>query len=249
MITPVRSAEQLLHELQVHQIELEMQNEELRRSQLALEESRDRYIDLYEFAPIGYLTLDSDGLISGINLTGALLLGEDRKKVLKRHFERFVASPDSDRYHRLLVQVMAHGEHQTCALALQRKDGSIFHAQLDCVRVALADMPLTVRITLTDITERKQAEAEIESLAFYDPLTKLPNRRLLLDRLQQAVVGSARTLLQGAVLFVDLDDFKALNDTEGHDVGDVLLQQTADKLTTCVREGDTVARLGGDELW
>ena len=99
-----------------------------------------------------------------------------------------------------------------------------------------------------DLTERKQAEDEIKQLAFYDPLTQLPNRRLLLDRLHQAMVACVRSKLYGALLFIDLDNFKTLNDTLGHDQGDLLLQEVASRLTTCVRECDTVARLGGDEF-
>lgn len=100
----------------------------------------------------------------------------------------------------------------------------------------------------SDITERKQAEKEIEQLAFYDPLTQLPNRRLLVDRLHQALVSSARNHRKGALLFIDLDNFKILNDTSGHDVGDQLLVEVARRLVACVRDGDTIARLGGDEF-
>ena len=99
-----------------------------------------------------------------------------------------------------------------------------------------------------DITERKRAEDEIRQLAFYDPLTGLPNRRLLLDRLQRALASSARHQNEGALLYIDLDNFKTLNDTLGHDIGDLLLQQVALRLLACVRESDTVARLGGDEF-
>lgn len=99
-----------------------------------------------------------------------------------------------------------------------------------------------------DITERKSAEQQVENLAFYDPLTALPNRRLLLDRLEQGLALSARTQYYGAILFIDLDHFKNLNDTRGHDAGDQLLIQQARRLVRCVREGDTVARLGGDEF-
>ncbi len=99
-----------------------------------------------------------------------------------------------------------------------------------------------------DITERTQAENEIKQLAFYDSLTQLPNRRLLLDRLHQAMVACVRSKLYGALLFIDLDNFKTLNDTLGHDQGDLLLQEVASRLATCVRECDTVARLGGDEF-
>lgn len=99
-----------------------------------------------------------------------------------------------------------------------------------------------------DITERKTAEERIENLAFYDSLTGLPNRRLLLDRLAHVLDAGARHMRLGALLFIDLDNFKTLNDTLGHDKGDLLLQMVAERLTTSVRKGDTLARLGGDEF-
>ena len=105
-----------------------------------------------------------------------------------------------------------------------------------------------VVIVYQDVTQLRQASAEIEQLAFYDPLTGLPNRRLLTDRLQQALLGSARYGRRGSLLFMDLDHFKTLNDTLGHDMGDQLLVQVAQRLRSCVRVMDTVARLGGDEF-
>ncbi|HXP97928.1 MAG TPA: EAL domain-containing protein [Telmatospirillum sp.] len=99
-----------------------------------------------------------------------------------------------------------------------------------------------------DITEHKTAEAEIQQLAFFDPLTKLPNRRLLLERLSRAKAASARNAICGALIFIDIDNFKTLNDTKGHQVGDLLLQDVAKRLNSCVRQGDTVARFGGDEF-
>ncbi|MCT6718987.1 putative bifunctional diguanylate cyclase/phosphodiesterase [Acidovorax sp. K2F] len=131
---------------------------------------------------------------------------------------------------------------------LQRQDGTHFWAQ---VRKRTLDprLPQAGSIwVIEDFTARKAAEDEINSLAFYDPLTRLPNRRLLMDRLKQALVASSRSAKCGALLFIDLDHFKTLNDTLGHDKGDLLLQQVASRLVTCVREGDTVARLGGDEF-
>lgn len=131
----------------------------------------------------------------------------------------------------------------------RRKNGEIYPKWLTITAVKAEDGRITHYVTAeTDITARKAAEDKIALLAFYDPLTELPNRRLLLDRLQQAQASSARSGRNGALLFIDLDNFKTLNDTLGHDQGDLLLQQVAQRLSFCVREGDTVARLGGDEF-
>jgi diguanylate cyclase (GGDEF)-like protein/PAS domain S-box-containing protein len=102
--------------------------------------------------------------------------------------------------------------------------------------------------TMADISERKAAEEQIRHLALYDDLTQLPNRRLLIDRLRWALTASSRSRRHGALLMIDLDRFKELNDNHGHDHGDLLLQQVAQRLTRCIREADTAARLGGDEF-
>ncbi|MFT5643760.1 MAG: diguanylate cyclase (GGDEF)-like protein/PAS domain S-box-containing protein [Janthinobacterium sp.] len=99
-----------------------------------------------------------------------------------------------------------------------------------------------------DITSRKNAEDKIRNLAFFDPLTHLPNRRLLLDRLNQAIASNGRSKRNSALLYIDLDNFKSINDSLGHDTGDMLLEQVAKRLVDCMRKGDTVARLGGDEF-
>ncbi|MFA6121079.1 MAG: PAS domain S-box protein [Sideroxydans sp.] len=131
----------------------------------------------------------------------------------------------------------------------RRKNGEIYPKWLTISAVKGADGNVTNYVgSHIDITERKASEERIKNLAFYDPLTHLPNRRLLLDRLNQALVSSKRSGREGALMFIDLDDFKILNDTLGHDIGDLLLQKVAQRLLTSVREGDTVARLGGDEF-
>lgn len=121
----------------------------------------------------------------------------------------------------------------------------------DAVQNLLIEMAMDISYALDHYAneyERKKAESKAQYLAFYDPLTKLPNRLLLIDRLKQAMASFSRMGRQGALLFIDLDHFKDINDTMGHQLGDLLLQQTAQRLISCVREGDTVARLGGDEF-
>ncbi|MDP1593425.1 MAG: diguanylate cyclase [Gallionella sp.] len=241
-------ADALRHELQVHQIELEMQNENLRQSQLELEKSRDRYIDFYDFAPVGYLTLDAHGAISEINLTGASLLGVERNTLLSQYLTHYVATEYYERWGKHFNNMLASDEKHVCELALQRKGGPRFFAQLDCLRLSKAGEPPLLRIVLTDISERIENEEKIRKLAFYDALTQLPNRRLLNDRLDQAMVASKRSGHFVALMFLDLDNFKPLNDRHGHGMGDLLLVEVAHRITHCLREMDTVARFGGDEF-
>ena len=131
----------------------------------------------------------------------------------------------------------------------QRIDGKVFPCWMSVTAVKGADGALTHYVGMfSDITARRAAQDEINTLAFYDPLTQLPNRRLLMDRLHQSLASTARAGRHGALQFIDLDNFKTLNDTLGHDLGDQLLRQAAQRLNSNVREGDTVARLGGDEF-
>jgi PAS domain S-box-containing protein len=156
----VRSPEELLHELQVHQIELEMQNDELRRAQILVEESRDRYLDLYDFAPIGYLTLGGDGVIIEINLTCASLLGMERNKLIHHRFASRVTAEGNELWNQHFMRAKQSGEKNRCELQLQRGDGSVFHARLDSLQVEVGGVSM-LRIVLTDITEQKRMEKEI----------------------------------------------------------------------------------------
>ena len=131
----------------------------------------------------------------------------------------------------------------------RRKSGEVYPEWLTISAVKDAAGLTTHYVAIfNDVSERVSAQAQIDTLAFYDPLTQLPNRRLLLDRLDQALHVSTRHARKNALLFVDLDNFKTLNDTRGHFQGDVLLVQVAQRLKTCIREGDTIARLGSDEF-
>ncbi|AHL75589.1 histidine kinase [Stutzerimonas stutzeri] len=131
----------------------------------------------------------------------------------------------------------------------RRKSGEVYPEWLSITTVLDAHGKVTHYVAaFTDITERKEAEERIHHLAFYDPLSGLPNRRLLLDRLKQALAATARSQQYGALMFIDLDNFKNVNDLHGHQAGDQLLCQVAERLGTEVRAIDTIARLGGDEF-
>lgn len=363
----------LLHELRVHQIELEMQIQELHRVQTELEASRIFYLNLYNLAPIGYCTLDDQGIILHANLTAATLLGIAPEELVKQPIRRFVAKEDQDTFHRYRQQVVLAEGLQKCDLRLVNSSGKPFWVSLNTIRKpGLGDQPVycttfgdiseskqledslreqkaffhliaenlsdfiavldpkgrrlysspsyqqffgsvndlhgtnsfseihpddrervrqvfretvqsgqgrqidyrfvladgsirdmesrgsvilnqagkvaRVVVVSHDVTERKRLQEQVHQMAFHDPLTRLPNRRLFSDRLGQGMAASTRSACYGALVFIDLDSFKPLNDAYGHDVGDLLLIEVADRLKRCVREMDTVARLGGDEF-
>lgn len=368
-----RPVEEILHELQVHQIELEMQNDELRRAQVIIEESRDRYVDFYDFAPVGYITLNRDAMIDEINLAGAALLGDERRKLLHRRFVTYIAAGDRDHWHQHFMNVLRSEDKLACELSLLRGDGTQLQVQLDSLRLLKDDKLPVVRIVMSDIaarkhaeevmreqeeffrmiaeniddfiavldlqgrrlynspsysrlfgdpdammgtdsfaevhqddrehvkrafretvqtgiglrieyrfvmpngcvrhmescgglfrdnmgrasrvivvsrdiTDRKHDEEQIRNLAFYDELTLLPNRRMLDDRMNQVMAASKRSGRYGALMFLDLDNFKPINDKYGHKAGDLLLKEVARRIGSCIREMDTVARFGGDEF-
>jgi PAS domain S-box-containing protein len=167
-----QSPEQLIHELQVHQIELETQAEELIKAKLAFEESRDKYLDLYDFAPLGYLRLTDKGLIAEANLSCATLLGVQRGNLVRASFSKFMSEKDSDQWYRHLVNVLKHGEKQTCTLTLTRGDGSIFPARLESIRLTSSEGAITVRTAISDITDIWQIEALKESEERYRRITE-----------------------------------------------------------------------------
>jgi len=161
---PTKSADELLHELQVYQVELEFQNDELRRSQVALEESRDRYVDFYDFAPVGYITLSYAGMINEINLTGASLLGVERSRLINRNFASFVCREDADRWHEYFLTVLQQDTKQTCELGILHCDGSRLAVRLDSLRLDKDGQVPVARMVLTDNTERKQVARERQHL-------------------------------------------------------------------------------------
>jgi PAS domain S-box-containing protein len=210
-----QTAEELIHELQVHQIELEMQAEELRRAHLALEESRDKYLDLYEFAPLGYLTLDDKALVTDANLTGAMLLGVERKKLVRARFSRFVAETDADTWHRFFTKVMTGREKVCCTLLMQREDGVQFPARIEGIRISgLRDGSATVRVAVSDITDIRKIEDALRlshkklsllaSITRHDLSNNLVTVSGYLELLQRKVTDSA--LLQDFARVTDACD-------------------------------------------
>ncbi len=168
--TPAGDAQYLVHELRVQQAELEMQNEELRRVEVELNQAlsltRDRFAQLYDLAPVGYLTLDARGVIREINLTGARLLGHDRLDVLKSHFSRYIAAESQDDYYLHRQKVFATAAPQSCELQMRRPDGAALVARLD----SIVDPPAPGRaaqclVAFSDITERVRLDAERSRLA------------------------------------------------------------------------------------
>jgi PAS domain S-box-containing protein len=156
---------ELAHELSVYQIELEMQNEELRRSGHEIEESRSRYSDLYDFAPVGYLTLDNNGLIVQINLTACQLLGIERTALVNKPFHLYVGKNSWEGLHQHRRKAMESQTKQSCELTLLHKNGSPFTALLESIRTADEQGHFTLcRTAITDITERKSAENQLRQI-------------------------------------------------------------------------------------
>ncbi|MFZ2301568.1 MAG: EAL domain-containing protein [Gallionella sp.] len=213
----------------------------------ALRESESRYRTLIENSPMCIHEIDTDGRLISMNRAGLLMMGaKDESIVRGLLYLDAVSAADRDRIGELLAKAYAgevsHFEFKAAGLH-ERDFKSCF------VPVMNSDGSVEKLMGITeDITARKQAEEEIHRLAFYDVLTKLPNRRLFLDRFGTALTASVRLNNFGAVLFIDLDRFKSLNDTLGHGYGDLLLIEVATRIKSCVREMDTVARLGGDEF-
>lgn len=161
---PVEDVQKLIHELRVHQIELEIQNDELRGTQAALEQSRKRYHELYDFAPVGYFCLDEKNLIREVNLAGAELLGLERALLIRQRFSRFIAPDSQDAFYFHRKKVLASEDKQICELVLVNKDGARFHAQLQTMAVVDgASNSGHLRIAVIDITARIRSEEQLKA--------------------------------------------------------------------------------------
>ena len=197
----------------------------------------------------GMMIADADGVILRVNQAFTKISGYSAAQIVGQTPRMFRSDRhDAGFFHAMWESINQSGGWQG-EIWNRRENGEVRPQWLTITAVKSDDGTVTHYVgTHTDITARKAADDEIERLAFYDPLTDLPNRRLMLDRLGQALTSSARHDWRGALMLIDLDNFKSLNDTLGHAVGDQLLVEVAARLKSNIRDGDTAARLGGDEF-
>jgi len=197
----------------------------------------------------GMMVTDANGVILRVNGAFTEMTGYTADEVIGRTPGMFKSGRHDPEFYARMWHALAETGAWFGEIWDRRKNGEVYPKWQSISAVRGADGQITHYVaTFSDISERKEAEEQIRNLAFYDPLTALPNRRLLLDRLQQAMALGERTGKHGALLFIDLDQFKTLNDTLGHDVGDQLLVEVARRLQDAIRASDTAARLGGDEF-
>jgi diguanylate cyclase (GGDEF)-like protein/PAS domain S-box-containing protein len=220
---------------------------EYQRLQRETEALLRRNQGLMKTAIDGIHILNMQGNLIEFNEAFCQMLGYTREEAAGLNVADWEGNFSAEELRERLRDFITNNRSDTFETLHRRKDGSLINIEISCSAMEMDGEHFLLALS-RDITKRKQAESEIHSLAFYDALTRLPNRRLLMDRLYQAMASSARNDQHGAILFLDLDNFKTLNDTRGHDIGDLLLVEVAHRLQECVREGDTVARFGGDEF-
>jgi diguanylate cyclase (GGDEF)-like protein/PAS domain S-box-containing protein len=223
---------------------------EKQQADAALRESETKFRNLLESAPDGMMILNDERNVVLINRKFEAIFGYDRSEVIGRNMDMFIPT-------RYIHHQNYSKEYLKNPLAMHMTEGRetfALHRDGSEIPVEIRLNPLKtpegfiVLAAIRDVTERKHYEAQLEYLTTHDGLTNLPNRNLLIDRLSQAILYAKRNQRQAAVLFIDLDNFKVINDSLGHDMGDRLLKIIGERLTICVRANDTVARQGGDEF-
>lgn len=221
---------------------------ERKQAESVLNTSEEKYRALVETTSTGYLILDKEGKVIDANSEYVRLAGySELREILGRSVREWTAEYEIENSAKALIQCARDGFIKNLMIDYVSGSGRITPIEINATVIGEGDSVRIISLC-RDNTERKQAEDQVRQLAFHDALTKLPNRRLLDDRLHQAMAVSKRRSCYGAVMFLDLDNFKPLNDLHGHRVGDLLLIEVADRLKGCIRGIDTVARFGGDEF-
>ncbi|MDP3610175.1 MAG: EAL domain-containing protein [Methylophilus sp.] len=217
-------------------------------TQLRLAEADSRIAAISFESQVGMVITDKNKIVLRVNQAYTKISGFSAEQVVGQPPKLICTSHHDSNFHEHIWEEVARNGVWEGETWNRRENNDTYSQHLIINAVEDADGNIThYVISLTDTTESKTAALKIEQLAYFDPLTQLPNRRLLLDRLSHAINTSARSGELGALLYLDLDHFKIINDSRGHDIGDLLLKQVAERLLGCVRADDTVARLGGDE--
>lgn len=237
--------------LALHQRRQRSFDELTARHHQSLQASESRLAAIFNAAPDAILISDKDGTITRVNNQVEKLLGLTATELLGQSIEVLVPPVVRARHPELRKLFSKSPGYRRMGRGFTtqvlRKDGSTCEVEISLSRIETDEGP-SFASALRDVTERNKAQETIKTLALFDQLTGLANRTLMTDRLRQAKQASGRSGTFGALLFIDLDNFKVINDTSGHDVGDQLLKQVGAHLKACVRQGDTVARTGGDEF-
>ncbi|MCG7974975.1 MAG: EAL domain-containing protein [Candidatus Thiodiazotropha taylori] len=250
--------DRLLQDLHVHQIELELQNEELRQSQAKLEFTHQQYLDLYNEAPVGYASLDDSGLIIRSNQMLASMLGMEKYSLTGKALAEFMLPIDQNifrsRFNAFVKQPQDKHIDVRFKVGDKGSDTSSFIGRIQGRRLDSDDRSgsphwsETILIVISDVTEIKKSEEKIHYQAFHDLLTGIPNRASLYERLENALALAKRQHSFGALLFMDLDRFKNINDSLGHHNGDKLLIDFTSRIQKHTRKEDMLFRMGGDEF-
>ncbi|MBI4809680.1 MAG: sensor domain-containing diguanylate cyclase [Nitrosomonadales bacterium] len=226
-----------------------------KQAEFDLRESHEKLDLLLNSMAEGAYGVDTDGMCTFVNKSFMQILGfESTKEIIGKHIHGLIHHSHADGRPypatecRMYAAYQRHQDIHVSDEVFWRKDGTSIPVEYWSKPILRDDVVVGAIATFLDITERKKQEALVRELAFHDPLTQLPNRRLLDDRLNQSLAASKRSERYGAVMYIDLDNFKPLNDSHGHAVGDLLLVEVARRLTSCLRAVDTVARIGGDEF-
>jgi diguanylate cyclase (GGDEF)-like protein/PAS domain S-box-containing protein len=223
---------------------------ERKRDEKALRESEERFRNILENAPIGMSVVSIEGRFMLVNGALCEILGYQKEELEKLTFQE-ITHPGDLESNLANVQRMLDGSVTSYHMEKRyiRKDQKVVWTQLTSSVIRDSDgVPQYLVAQIEDISDRRRSQEQIHLMAYYDALTGLPNRRLLLDRLNHALAQARRYQRSMALLFLDLDNFKHVNDTMGHDIGDELLKVVAGRLQACVRAVDTVCRQGGDEF-
>jgi len=223
---------------------------ELRQMEAALKQSEEKYRTILENIEDGYYEVNLDGNFILLNDAFENMFGYKKEELIGMSYRQMADQETAEKIFRIFNRVYATGKpEQGVEWEFVRKDGTRGHieASISLIRGA-ADEPIGFRGSTHNVTARKEAERAIAHMAYHDPLTGLPNRILFSDRISVAIAQSQRKDLKFALLMLDLDGFKGVNDTLGHSTGDRLLQSVGTRLLKLLRKSDTVARMGGDEF-